>query len=550
MKIGSIVCALLLVVPCLTLAVDCPVPDTGQTKCYDAAGNEINPCPSPGQPFYGQDAQYAPANPHSYTKLDASGNDLPDSASEWVMVRDNVTGLIWEVKEDRDGVRNYANPHDADNIYYWSDSLGDGTGTEDFINTLNQEEFGGHSDWRLPTLKELSSIVNSSVPNPGPTIDTDYFPATQSSDYWSSTISASNPSHAWSVYFYRGNVFNYGKSNRFYVRAVCGGQCGSLGNYIDNGNGTLTDTSTGLMWEIKTDDGGPRDKDNTYTWQSALSYCENLSLAGYNDWRLPNRNELHSIVEYSTYNPSIDPMFFNTVSHFPRYGSYWSSTTITGGQYSAWSVLFYKGHVSYSNKLRDEYVRAVRGGQCGSLGDSDGDTVCNDADNCPDDYNPSQYDCDNDGVGDICDPDTIDPDGDGIDVVCDNCPTITNPNQEDSDSDGLGDVCDNCPNHYNPLQEDTYPPGGNGIGDACDCEGDFDCSGGVDAVDVTAFLADFGREQYYLPCTNADSCNGDFDCDGDVDADDVSKFLEDFGREEYFNPCPACNPETPWCVYP
>ena len=83
---------------------------------------------------------------------------------------------------------------------------------------------------------------------------------------------------------------------------------------------------------------------------------------------------------------------------------------------------------------------------------------------------------------------------------------------------------------------------------ACYCWGDFDCDGDVDADDVTLFLADFGREQYYLPCTNADSCNGDFDCDGDVDADDVSKFLEDFGREEYFNPCPPCIHW--WCGYP
>lgn len=74
----------------IALAVDCPIPDTGQTKCYDDGGNEITPCPQPGEPFYGQDAQHI-CNPHSYTKLDASSNDLPDTATEWVMVRDNVT---------------------------------------------------------------------------------------------------------------------------------------------------------------------------------------------------------------------------------------------------------------------------------------------------------------------------------------------------------------------------------------------------------------------------------------------------------------------------
>ena len=167
------------------------LPDTGQTTCYN--NSQEMTCPSPGQPFYGQDANYAPANPHSYTKLDENGNDSPDEATEWVMVRDNVTGLIWEVKEDRDGVSNYANPHDADNTYYWSDSLGDGTGTEDFINALNQEEFGGHSDWRLPAIKELSTLVESSIPSPGPTINTAYFPTTVSSYYWSSTTLADYP---------------------------------------------------------------------------------------------------------------------------------------------------------------------------------------------------------------------------------------------------------------------------------------------------------------------------------------------------------------------
>jgi hypothetical protein len=100
--------------------------------------------------------------------------------------------------------------------------------------------------------------------------------------------------------------------------------------------------------------------------------------------------------------------------------------------------------------------------------------------------------------------------------------------QEDSDSDGVGDACDNCPALANTSQDDTYPPQGNGIGDACDCEGDFNCDVNVDATDVTFFLNDFGRSTFFNPCTNADPCNGDFDCNVNVDANDVTKFLEDF----------------------
>jgi hypothetical protein len=113
--------------------------------------------------------------------------------------------------------------------------------------------------------------------------------------------------------------------------------------------------------------------------------------------------------------------------------------------------------------------------------------------------------------------------------------------------DGVPYAADNCPETYNPAQEDTYPPQGNGIGDACDCEGDLDCDGDVDTEDIREFLLDFGRGQYNDPCTN-DWCNGDFNCDGAVTAEDVTKLLEDFGRFEFNNPCPACVVGD-WCSY-
>lgn len=118
----------------------------------------------------------------------------------------------------------------------------------------------------------------------------------------------------------------------------------------------------------------------------------------------------------------------------------------------------------------------------------------------------------------------------------------------DSDGDGILDSDDNCPALHNPDQEDTYPPQGNGIGDACDCEGDFDCSGNVDGADVSAFLEDFARSQVNGPCTVENQCSGDFDCNGAVDAEDVNKFLEDFGRSLYNDSCPPCQAGD-WCVY-
>ena len=116
--------------------------------------------------------------------------------------------------------------------------------------------------------------------------------------------------------------------------------------------------------------------------------------------------------------------------------------------------------------------------------------------------------------------------------------------------DEVPDDTDNCPENYNSDQEDTYPPLGNGIGDACDCEADFDCDGYVDAYDVQLFIVDFGRDAYYHPCDDPlwGSCNGDFDCDGDVDEADIVKFLEDFGRDQFNNPCPICDGRD-WCSY-
>jgi hypothetical protein len=337
-----------------------PVPDTGQTKCYDNSG-EI-PCPQPGEPFYGQDANYL-IKPPSFTKLDENGNDLPDTAPSWTMVRDNVTGLIWEVKTDDGSV------HDKDNKYTWYDSNpdtnggdagtpGEGTDTEDFINELNSSNYGGHSDWRLPTPEELQSIVDYGTYYP--TINDSYFPNTMSSYYWSSATSAYKSGHAWYVHFSGSYVGFHNKTNTYYVRAVRAGQSGSLDHLVINGDGTVTDTDTGLMWQQETAE--------EMNWEASLIYCENLSLAGYSDWRLPTVKELASIVDLSKINPAIDKDYFpDTMS-----SSYWSSTTVNYSSHYAWYVHFSYGGVGhgYTSKKSTYYVRAVRAGQLdiGSFG--------------------------------------------------------------------------------------------------------------------------------------------------------------------------------------
>jgi hypothetical protein len=370
------------------VALAAPVPDTGQSKCYDNTV-EIT-CPSPGQPFYGQDANYS-INPMSYTKLDGSGNVLSDSATSWVMVKDNVTGLVWETKTNNDGVKNYNNPHDADNTYTWYDSNpatnggdagteGLGTDTEDFVKALNDANYGGYSDWRMPTLKELANIVKYSISDPRPKIDTGYFTGTVSSFYCSSTTRAFNTFNAWGVNFNYGTDYNGTKNYSYYVRAVRGGQSvsfdplvigsfdavdngsiddatASADSYTDNGDGTVTDTSTGMTWQKASSSGK--------TWEQALAYCEGLNLGGHTDWRLPTIKELRSLADYNRGYPAINTMYFpDTVSSF-----YWSSTTYAFYTSYAWGVNFNYGYDNYNGKYGSYDVRAVRGGQSGLFGD-------------------------------------------------------------------------------------------------------------------------------------------------------------------------------------
>ena len=120
--------------------------------------------------------------------------------------------------------------------------------------------------------------------------------------------------------------------------------------YVRNSDQTVTDTKTCLMWQDNEDA-----KTVTKNWQDAINYCANLTLANHNDWRLPNYNELESIVDLSKYNPSIDPTFQNVVS-----SGYWSSTTRASNIDYAWFIYFNSGSDYRYRKSTTFYVRCVR----------------------------------------------------------------------------------------------------------------------------------------------------------------------------------------------
>lgn len=330
-----------------------PVPDTGQRGGYTTT--------------FGEDSDYS-TNPMSFTKLDASGNTLPDDATEWTMVRDNITGLVWEAKESKDGIPDYKNPHDADNTYTWYDPNPDTNGgvagtrrpedknnTLDFINAMNSQKFGGFADWRIPTREELRSIVNLGRYNPA--VNTEYFGDTIPAYYWSANTFAANTNYAWKLDFYAGGDSNHLKSGSFHARAVRSGQSRLSGNLVNNGDGTVTDTNTGLMWQ-------KRGSGEYMDWENAIIYAENLTLAGHSDWRLPDQKELSSIATINLYSPAIDTKVFDLES--VGVDGYWSGTTYvphTDSEFylNGWLVSFVDyGQAGRIDKSNGAYVRCVR----------------------------------------------------------------------------------------------------------------------------------------------------------------------------------------------
>ena len=125
--------------------------------------------------------------------------------------------------------------------------------------------------------------------------------------------------------------------------------CPVADRYVDNGDGTVTDTCTGLMWQNTA-------PPETYDWQQSLMYCDDLVLGGHSDWRLPNVRELLSIQEYGQLVPSVDPIFVE--STFSDW--YWSSSTAQDLPSLAWIVSFGVGIAKGWPKTAPYYARAVR----------------------------------------------------------------------------------------------------------------------------------------------------------------------------------------------
>lgn len=332
----------------MSCAAACPVLQTGQRSCHDADGREI-PCAGSGQ-----DAEFRRGLAWPSPRFEARGE----------VVFDRLTGLVWT----RD-----ASPGELPMT--WREAL-------DFVVRLNHDNHLGYSDWRLPNRRELRSLVSHQTRRPALPEDHPFinvFPGW----YWTSTTAAISPAHGWYVNLDGARLFYGGKDQSFLAWPVRGAGSGVLPAtgqircYSDTGavipcaatvqdgesrigcgwpvprfeacGEAVTDRLTDLQWQRVADLAGP------VAWEEALAAVAALNRAAPH-WRLPNINELESLVDCSAHSPALPEGHpFSDVRDV-----YWSSTTSHYEPDWAWALYLDKGAVGVGQKRQARfYVWAV-----------------------------------------------------------------------------------------------------------------------------------------------------------------------------------------------
>jgi Protein of unknown function (DUF1566)/Secretion system C-terminal sorting domain len=281
------------------------LPDTGQTASFTNT--------------FGEDNDYNQNIPFFINK-----NAL--------ITTDTVTGLMWQ--------RTDGGEMTVENAVKYSDTL-----------TL-----GGFTDWRLPTPHEAFSILN--LQNNNPALDTKVFTKTAAEYWWTSAKQTDDASKIWCTNA-GGGIGNHPKTETisaggtkpFHVRAVRDVKTPTTitAHFTDNGNGTITDNLTNLVWQKTLNI-------NALSWEDALKYAENLTFANASDWRLPNIKELQSISDMSVGSPSINTTFFPTIG----VKKYWSSTSLPNQTTKAWYLQTQFGITTYDEKTLTNNVICVR----------------------------------------------------------------------------------------------------------------------------------------------------------------------------------------------
>lgn len=316
----------------------------------------ISSCPDPEFPGqdgdYGRDVKFNDSNDgdsgFSFTKIDLDGNPLPATAPKWACIKDNVTGLLWEVKTTDGGFRDKVNTYSWYNSSQSGIAVGTRNGgecsganecdTSSYVTAVNSTKLCGSDTWRLPNVNELLSIAHY-WKNPGLPVDNRYFPET-AQQVWSATPHPFSQTTAWSVWFKWGSWASPTEKNAKVPILLVSGKSmanpGDTDRFQDNQNGTISDNDTGLMWMkcvagstwngsacvdsylVGTGCGGDG-------WKGVLNHAKCLNerggFAGYQDWRLPNIKELASVVQWESDEHFSQMMFPNLPLYAPIFSS-------------------------------------------------------------------------------------------------------------------------------------------------------------------------------------------------------------------------------------
>lgn len=344
--------------------VEARVPQTGQRRCWDVSGDDIS-CD-----LTGQDGDVQAGAPWPDPRFVDHGNGT---------VTDSLTGLTWLKNADHFGE------------VTWAQALEKVRGLAAGGDGLKDDSKAG--DWRLPTIKELLSLMDYGTGNP--LLPKKHpFTGVKPSVYWTSTTLIAAPTLAWMMTLGIGpTVFDLKiNNNRMWpvrkggktrvpktgqkhcwdehgnpVDPAGSGQDGETQaglasptpRFIDHGDGTVTDKLTGLVWTKNADMFGFR------TWDQALTVCNSLANGSYGlmdgsaagDWRLPNFKEIESLVDYGSVGPSLPGghPFVNV-----RPSSYWTSTSVTTAPTQAMFIILGVGPGIFENKEHPFFVWPVR----------------------------------------------------------------------------------------------------------------------------------------------------------------------------------------------
>lgn len=304
------------------------------SRGVDAGGDE----PQPVAPADAQPDSAAAAQPDSAAAACLTAWPMPNPPSTGLphpqdydtsmpdVVRDNVTGLLWQRSTFPAG-------------YNWNDANA----------ACADLTLGGLGGWRLPRLVELVSLVDFTRADPA--IDTDAFPGTASAEFWVVETDLTIPGLGWYVYFLNGGAYGGNDvSDIQQVRCVLTTASPSSKDApcYQLSNGTVLDTRTTLTWQQTIDPG-------SYAWTDAQSYCAGLALDGAG-WRAPSVKELMTLVDLSRADPATDVTIFpDTTSEY-----FWSSSAVSGSTTAAWGVNFNKGASGTAPTDFQSRVRCVR----------------------------------------------------------------------------------------------------------------------------------------------------------------------------------------------